>query len=408
MSSRKILVITHAGGSPIHGPNMRWYFLAQALKEHGIQVELVSASFFHKYHTAPECVGEYSRSEVNGVEYHWILCRRYDDGILKRLLNQLDFVRGCYKSLERFKNRGISLVVASSPHPFVSYPALSIAKALNVPFVFELRDLWPELLISTGLMNAWHPYSLLLKKAQAHGIKNASKVIVVKPGEKNFLADAYKASIDKISYVPNGFFSEQYDSKVPELLLEVRKRHKKIVGYLGTLSDWYKVNEFISLAANSRKDASWGFVVVGKGTLETMLRHRIESEGLENVYLIGPVARAAVPEVLSCFDVCYLGMIDMEINRFGISSNKLYEYMAAGKPILANYSIGYDPVQEANCGFTVPSGDLNELRCALDTLLQNDELAATMGRNAKNYFKKHHDFRHVAEKVIDSVLSDLI
>jgi glycosyltransferase involved in cell wall biosynthesis len=103
------------------------------------------------------------------------------------------------------------------------------------------------------------------------------------------------------------------------------------------------------------------------------------------------------------FDACYVGLKTMPMNRFGISSNKIYEYMHASKPILGCYEIGYDPVTEASCGLVSKPGDVDALEASIRLLYDDKDLVKLMGLNARLYFDKNHDFKAVRKKLITEV-----
>ena len=101
-----------------------------------------------------------------------------------------------------------------------------------------------------------------------------------------------------------------------------------------------------------------------------------------------------------------MGLKDIAANRFGISCNKLFDYMAAAKPVLASYHTDYDPVEASNCGITVAPGDARAIADAILWMHAHSADALEMGRRGRSYFDAEHDFRRIAERYDRLLRSD--
>ncbi len=404
MGARRIMVITHAGGSPYHGPNMRWYYMGLALMPLGVEVEIVSSSFFHKYLSPPNIRRRLETERVDGLIYHWVKTQPYRSRGPAQVRNQLEFVYGCYRAATALKARRPDVVIASSPHPLVNFPAAAIARRAGASFMFEVRDLWPSILLELGRFSRYHPYIALLSAAERYGASRADRVISVKPGDSEYFARRYGVPPARFSYIPNGFLPHSAKSHAPPAVSLLRRQYRLLVGYVGALSIYYDLDQFLKLARQFRNRSEVGFVLVGTGARE---RHLAEKAAeLENVHMVGPVPKAAVPACLDLFDVCYAGLADLAVHRYGISCNKIYEYMHAGKPIIGSYSTGHDPVSMARCGIIAAPGDNKAMGDGLSMLLDDRELREACGRRAREYFDAYHDFRVVAKDVVCNLLED--
>ncbi len=396
---KRVLVVTHAGGSPQHGPNMRWYYLGQALRSHGIEVEIVSSSSFHKYTSPPKVHRRFETQEVNGMKYHWLKTRAYRHRGLTQVLNQFEFVVRCYQAVSILTVRKPDVVIASSPHPLVNFPARFIARKAGARFFFEVRDLWPEVLLELGNFGRWHPYIIMLKAAERYGVRHAERVFSVKPGDGDYFAREYGLPKERFNYVPNGFLPGESGAAAPEKIDRLRGRYTFLLGYVGALSAYYRLENLLELAQQFQHRGDVGFVVVGKGELEETLRIKAEKVGLKNCHVVGAVPKSEVFATLECFDACYVGLADLAVHEYGISCNKLYEYMYASKPIIGSYRAGYDPVTSASCGFVAPPGHYESLVQGIESLIADPDMKAKMGLKAREYFKEHHDFEIVGRRV---------
>lgn len=403
---KKILVITHAGGSPNHGPNMRWYYLGQALRSLDVNVEIVSSSTFHKYISPPKVTEPYEVQDVNGLTYHWLKTRPYQGRGVAQVVNQFEFIGRCYSYGSRLAESRPDVVVASSPHPLVNFPACFIASKSGARFVFEVRDLWPEVLLELGRFGRVHPYILLLKAAERYGVRNADRVISVKPGDGDYFATRYGLPAEFFSYVPNGFYPEGHSSRSPRIIQRLRRNYPFLLGYVGGLSAYYALDHLVELACRFRERPDVGFVVVGSGDRLDSLRKIVGEKGLEHFHLLGAMPKSDVAATLDCFDAGYVGLADVGIHRYGISCNKIYEYMFAGKPIIGSYRAGYDPVVEARCGFVASPGDYDPLVRGIQMLIDDPEYANRLGNRARAYFDVHHDFRVVARRLKELLLPE--
>lgn len=403
---KKILVITHAGGSPYHGPNMRWYYLGQALRSKGVQVEIVSSSSFHKYINPPQIVEPLVAQKIDVITYYWLKTRSYAARGVSQVGNQLEFVYRCYRASSFLAKKSPDVVIASSPHPLITFPAKFIARKAGARFMFEVRDLWPEVLLEIGKFSRVHPYMMALKIAEWYGVKSAERVISVKPGDKEYFLERFGVTDERFSYLPNGFLPMSSEGDAPEKVKKLRSRYSFMLGYVGALSAYYRLEDLLGLARLFKDRPDIGFVVVGKGDRMDSLAKEVADSGLVNVHLIGAIPKMSVPATLAEFDACYVGLEDIDIHRYGISCNKIYEYMAAGKPIIGSYRAGYDPVAEANCGIVVNPGEYQKLANALEKLIGDAALRSEYGSRAYEYFLAHHDFKIVAQSLVQQLFPE--
>jgi len=395
----RLVVFTHAGGSPHHGPNMRWYYLGRALRAFGWSVEIVSASWFHKYNAPPQLERTGPKQEIDGLIYHWMPSRRYDGHGFGQILNQWDYTRKAWHLAGSAALAGTDVVIASSPHPFAFFPAWRLARRSRATLLFETRDLWPLAIRDLGSFNPLHPYIVLLGLVERFAVRRADALVSVKPGDWRYFNDRYGIEPTRQHYMPNGFLAPaaQQGAESRQSSSEYR------IGYVGALSNYYGLDCLLD-AARLLRDKDFRFVIVGGGSDSGRLK--AAAADLSKVEFVGPVPKHQVPAMLSSIDLCYLGLTDIAANRFGISCNKLFDYMAAAKPVLASYHTDYDPVEAANCGITVVPGDARAIADAILWMHAHSADALEMGRRGRSYFDAEHDFRHIAERYDRLLRSD--
>ena len=186
----------------------------------------------------------------------------------------------------------------------------------------------------------------------------------------------------------------------PEQLNNLRKQGKFLVGFAGAHGIANALNVLL-YAADKLKNTKAYFVLVGQGQEKENLMALAQKLGLDNVLFLPSIPKKMVPAFLAQMDALYIGLQNQKLFRFGISPNKLMDYMMAGKPILHSVTAGNDLVQEAHCGISVPAEDIDAVAEAVKTLMLMDkaELSA-LGANGKEYVIKHHDYKILAEKFI--------
>jgi glycosyltransferase involved in cell wall biosynthesis len=292
------------------------------------------------------------------------------------------------------------VVIGSSPHPLVAYYCQHLAKRHRVPFLFEVRDLWPLAVRDLGGFSRWHPYMLLLARAERFAVRHAAAIISVKPGDGEYFQAQYGFRADRCHYLPNGYLPpDGAETVLPAGIAGKIPAGKFVVGYVGALSYYYEIDLLLDAAAKLKlRDGTIVFVLAGAGVLGERIARRIESEGLDNVVLLGYLENRQIMPLLKHVDLCYLGLRDAAANRYGISCNKLYEYMYARKPVVACYRTSYDPVEAAQCGENIGVRDADRLaECILRMKASGRSALEGLGNNAFEYFRKQHDMNGIAD-----------
>lgn len=360
-----------------------------------VRTTIIGASWFHKYINKPSVTGFYSRNNNSNVEFVWCLSPSYS-GKLFQIFNQLVYTLLASIYAIFSKNKECDLVVASSPHPFTIFPAYIHAKLTHATLVYEVRDLWPLAIMQ--LSGKRSIYFSILKFVEAFAVRKCDYIVSVKPGDINYFRDSYGFDLDRFIYIPNGYLPAPADSEQSEA-----SSSKFVVGYCGAMSSYYCLDDLIYAAADLVNNTNIEFHLVGGGEDKVRLEALVEELGLKNVKFFGRVEKSHVLSCIGKFDLCYVGLKDIQANHYGISCNKLYEYMYMSKPIIANYTSFYDPVTIYECGLTSGPGDVGSLRDNISRFIVDDEFRALCAANSKYYFDKHHDFKMIAPRYLEII-----
>jgi glycosyltransferase involved in cell wall biosynthesis len=361
-SHLNILLINHYAGSLQHGMEFRPYYLAREWVRAGHKVQIVAGSYSHIRANQPAGMNSSQAVEqIDGIEYCWYKTPSYKGNGLGRVKSMLSFIWSLWRDAKAFAT-GFKpdVVIASSTYPMDIWPAERIAKIAGAQLVYEVHDLWPLSPMELGGMSRWHPFIMWVQWAEDHAYKVADRVVSMLPKTLDYMVSRGMQP-GKWAYVPNGVDLAEWRVRAPlpaeidAALQDVKERGLPVLGYAGTHGLANALDVLLD-AANLLK-GKVELVLVGTGPERDRLMRRVFAENLSNVTMLPSVPKASIPALLDVIDIAFIGWHPNPLYRFGISPNKLMDYMMAGKPILHSVSAGNDPVTEVGCGITVPPND---------------------------------------------------
>jgi glycosyltransferase involved in cell wall biosynthesis len=403
----RILLINQHVGLPGAAGGTRHHSLARELVRRGHEVTIVCTSFAHMTRTERLAPGEdYKQETLDGVSFIWLRTPPYAGNTGARLWNMLVFARKVLQVARRTRLPQPDVVIGSSPQPFAALAAERLARALGAPFVLEVRDLWPQTLIDLGRISPRHPLIVLMGAVERHLYQQACRIISLLPGATDHMV-AKGAAPEKVVWLPNGVDF----SLVPEGGPAAERDYFTVL-YAGTHGLSNALDTVLDAAHVVGRRGLGGrirFRFVGDGPAKAALEQRTLREGLSSLVTFEPaVPKAAVFAVMQESDCCVMTMHDTPLYRWGISPNKLYDYLAAGRPVVLACNCPYDPVTEAGAGYTVPPADPEALAGAIIRLYELDGAErVAMGRRGRAYALEHHSFPRLGAR-LEAVLADCL
>lgn len=402
-----ILLINHYAGSNIHGMEYRPFYLAKEWVRSGHKVMVVAASFSHLHSSSPAVKGIVTEEVVEGIHYIWLKAPHYQGNGIGRVLNMITFsVLLMIQKLNLLRNNKPDLIIASSPHPFVIFAAKSMANYSKAKLVFEVRDLWPLTLIELGSISRSNPFVRIMQFSEKYAYRVADHVVSLLPKSDTYMIEQGMAP-EKFIYIPNGTALEdwlQSTSPLPdqhsEVLSGIKDKGHFIVGYAGGHGISNSLDYLIE-AAKYLESSPATVVLVGKGPEKSSLQEKSVQLGLTNVVFLPPVSRSAVPALLRHMDVLFIGWRKSSLYRFGVSPNKLLDYMMSGKPVVHSIDAGNDIVAESGCGLSVPPENPEAIaQSVIEIINMSEEERSTMGLRGKKYVESHHDYAVLSRKYL--------
>jgi glycosyltransferase involved in cell wall biosynthesis len=401
----KILLINHYAGSIQHGMEFRPFYLAREWVRAGHHVQIVAASHSHIRAEQPRLSDSTMDEEIEGVRYRWYPTPPYQGNGVGRVWNILSFLRSLWHDGRRLGQEfGPDIVVASSTYPMDIWPARRIAKLANAKLIYEVHDLWPLSPIELGGMSRWHPFIVWVQMAEDYAYRHADKIVSMLPKATDYMMSRGMTP-DKFRYVPNGIDSAECEKPEPlptdvqASLLRIKAKRLPIVAYAGTHGLANALDVLLDAAHRLKGVAE--FILVGPGPERERLQRRVAQERLEHVTMLPAISKRSVPTLLAEVDIAYLGLLPQPLFRFGISPNKLMDYMVAARPVVLSVAAGNDIVAEAGCGISVPPGDAAAAANAIRELVSMpDHKRRQLGAAGRDFVLQNHAYSALANKFL--------
>lgn len=354
----KIWIFNHYASTPRVGNLLlRHYNFARRLIDRGHDVTIFAASAVHNSNeNLIEDKEKYICRDGEGVPFVYIRTRQYTGNGKSRVLNMLDYYRGL---LRVYKNFGKpDLIYASSVHPLSCVAGIKIARKLHIPCICEIRDLWPESIVAFNGTSPKNPVVLFLRVVEKWIYKNCDRLIFTMRGGIDYIRDqGWQNEIDlnKISFINNGVDLKRFDEHKQKYMPDDPDLNDEScfkVTYCGSIRIANNIENIVrcgeALLQRGRSDIK--LIIYGDGEERPRLEAMCKERNIENVHFKGKVDKDRIPGILCKSDLNMLIYKKSDIWRYGGSQNKLFEYFASGKPIITNIRMGYDLIEEYNCG----------------------------------------------------------
>ena len=402
-----ILIINHYAGSENHGMEYRPYFLASEWIKAGHTVTVLGASFSHLRSEQPVCNRDVTIENIQGIKYIWLRTPEYHGNGLKRIINMLTFSMQAF--MKEVPIEKPDIVIDSSTYPLTIFGSHKISQKYQAKLVFEVHDLWPLSPMELGGYPKWHPFILIMQAAENFAYKHAHRVVSLLPKARDHMI-LHGMAPEKFFYIPNGINVTAWNSKreMPEehrtLMEYLHSERKFVVGYSGAHGNANALKYFLKAAEILSVDGNIHFVLVGQGPEKTMLIEMSEAKGLKNVSFLPTVPKAAIPNLLDTFDACYIGWQRQPLYRFGVSPNKLMDYMMAAKPVIHAIEAGNDLVAESGCGISVHPEDPHAVVEAIFNIKKmSKQERKEMGQKGKEFILSNHGYVMLAQRFLEGL-----
>jgi glycosyltransferase involved in cell wall biosynthesis len=364
------------------GQSTRTYDFSRQLVERGHQVTIFTNSFCHFTQTERLEARERWRVDwLDGIRIVWLKARPFAGNGLARGLNMIDNVR-CILSTEGKLGDTPDVVIGPSVPILTGWAAWKLAARHKVPFVYEIRDVWPEALVDNGGLSRRSPVYLAFRAIEKFLYRRASAISSTLPCVHDHVAKS-GACAGKVVYIPNGVDVAPF---LQSKAYSGGDSNNIVVMYIGGFGLDHDVPSLIRAAGKLKNDARFRFVVIGSGERKRHCEALAASLGLENLEFRNPILKSSLPIAQESADVLVAAITNSKSFRFGLNLNKLCAYFASGRPVLFSGNPPNNPVVEAMAGISVDAEDVDAIACALrDIADMRPEDRAAMGMRGRAY-----------------------
>lgn len=412
---KDIWLINHYATNMYESKGGRHYWFAKKLLEKGYSPTIFCANTFYNKNEKVfiEFSKIYTKKVQNNIPFIFIKTIPSVGNGIKRVVNMFLFYWNLKKVAKEFikNNKKPDVILASSVHPLTLVAGIQISKKYNIPCICEIRDLWPEAIFYFNKAKEKSLLGRILIKGEHWIYKNANALIFTKEGDRDYLLEKKwdieqggDIDLKKVHYINNGIDIEQYKiQKNKKFDDEDLDNNDFKVIYTGAIRPINNVGIILDVAKKLEKEKII-FLIYGDGNEKSKLEKRLLDENIKNVKFKGLVSKEKIPYILSKGSINLLNYSPTQYNwSRGNSSNKLFEYMASGKPVLSNVKMGYSILKKYNCGKELDNPTIDKLA---DEILKIKNMAKeeydNFGKNGIKASEKF-DFNILTNKLIDII-----
>ena len=400
-----IFLINHYAGSPKMGMEYRPYYLAKEWVKMGHTVNILVANYSHIRTINPVLKKDIEEENIDGINYIWINTPKYKGNGVGRIKNMYAFINKTWIKAGYFaKTYKPDVVIASSTYPSDNYVAKKIAKLSGAKYIYEVHDLWPLSPMELGGMSKYHPFIVAMQHAENLAYRKADAVVSMLPATQEHMKE-HGLDLRKWHYIPNGIVVEDWMNTSPlplvhqELFEKLQKDKQTIVAYTGGHAISNALFSLVETARILQENTSISFVLIGDGIEKEQIIN--SAKDLSNMYFLDSIEKAAIPNALKMCDILFIGWNKNPLYRFGISPNKIFDYMMAEKPIIHAVNAPNNFVEEAKCGIAVEAENSDAIAQAILKLQKTGkEEREAMTQSGKKYVLGKHDYKVLAKQFI--------
>ena len=388
----KILYIHQYFKTPIEGGAIRSYYIAKGMCEAGHEIMMITTHNKKRY----------EEKNIEGITVHYLPVKYYNHfGFFRRLYSYLLFANKAYFLSNKLNNPDLAYIT-STPLT-VGLTALMLKKKYKIPYIFEVRDLWPEAPIQIGAIRSGL-FKYITRKLEKEVYRNASKIVTLSPGIYDLILQSNQ---DKpLHFCPNLSdcqFFEITETKNRALMEKHNIGNAFVISYFGAIGNANSLEFYLSAAKSAEKaDLNIKFLLIGEGAKLNSLKILAKKLHLENVIFIPHMNKYDLKTYLSITDAAYISFADypvMELN----SPNKFFDAIASGKLVITN-TTGWikDLIEQNKCGFYLNPAHPDHISSLIRPFLEDSQLKLYQ-RNARNLAETTFEKDMLISKLLDFV-----
>lgn len=376
----------------------RHYDLGKELLKYGYNIDIIGGSFVHdrKKHILNKNE-KYRVENHEGLKYHILNGISYS-GSLMRIISMIEFMIKVFFYEKKLKIKP-DIIYCSCPHPFNGLISLYLSKKYKCKFILEIRDLWPETWVEMGAITR---KSLIYKTfvwIEKLLYKKSDKIITLMPGAFMYI-EKLGISKDKVEWVSNGVDLEEFDKNYNKEPIYKFDKEKFNITYTGSIGIANALDEIFEVAKELAKENIM-FNIIGDGPLKDKYINYCKENSINNIEFYNSVSKNEIPAILREADVVMSFAKKSNLYKYGISPNKLFEYLASFRPVIFSGDVYNDVVKISNCGISVEAENKEKLKEVLLKIYNfSQSEREKLGKNGRKYLEENFTNKILADKLI--------
>ena len=412
--AKKVWILNHHANNMYFANGGRHYCIAKYLKRKGYEPFIVCANAEHG--TGKKCFDNEDLFSVHintqiDVPFIFVKSRTYTNNGKDRIMGMFDYYFNVKKIAKEIVERygKPDVIIGSSVHLLACLAGIKLSKKYGAKCITEIRDLWPESIVAYGLATKKNVIIKILYKFEKYLYEHSDDIIFTMPGGKNYIIEqgwnrenGGKIDLARVHNINNGTDLEVFTYNREKYQLDDNDLNNneifKVV-YTGSLR---KANEIDLLVETAKitKESTIKFLIWGRGDEEEYLKKLVQKYGLNNIIFKGSVEKKYIPYIISKSNVNFLDAFDERVAKYGISSNKLFEYFAAQKPILISEMDIY-PMKGS--GFLIPyKKEPNDIYKKIMEIFSMKDNCSDLCDSA-NEATKIYNYESLTEKMVEVI-----
>lgn len=377
----------------------RHFDLGKLLVKDGYSLNIIGGSFVHdrKKHILDKNE-KYRIEEYEGVKYHILNGISYS-GNFKRILSMIEFMLKVFFYEKKIQEKP-EVIYCSCPHPFNGLISWYLSKKYKAKFILEIRDLWPETWVEMGAITRKSIVYKTFAWIEKFLYRKADKIVTLMPGAFLYI-EKLGISKAKVEWISNGVDLEQFDKDFEKEPIYKFDKNKINFLYAGSIGIANALDEIFEVAKLLKDDKKIVFNFIGEGPLKEKYIKFCEENKLDNVKFYPVVSKENIPSLLKQADILMTFAKKSNLYKYGISPNKLFEYLASSKPVLFSGEVYNDIIKIANAGISIKPGEVEDLKVAVSKFKIGNTV--DLGKNGRSYLEENFN-NIVLEKKLKKII----
>ncbi|MEB8430944.1 glycosyltransferase family 4 protein [Cocleimonas sp. KMM 6892] len=400
-SNKVVWLLNHYAQEPGSSGGTRHYGLAKHMETMGWDMKIIAASVDH--FTGDQRITNresHATNIIDGVSFTWLKTPKYEGSGVFRILNILCYSFRAYFGRWKKNISPPDVIIGSSVHPFAAIAAAFLAKKHSVPFIFEVRDLWPETLIAMG---RWSEHSIktkIFRIIEKWLYMNADKIITLLPYANEYI-ESLGVPRNKISWISNG-------AEISSPPSSLNQKDTFTLMYFGSHGPANSLDTILEAMSILQVDKSMSHVslrLIGDGASKASLIQTSIHLNLTNVFFEKSVTKEEIPKLAEEADAFVIPIGNRpELYRYGISPNKIFDYLSAARPIVIASNAANNPIEDANAGLTTEPDNPEKLAQSIKKLVNTPfEIRVQMGSNGRKHVEDNYSYEKLAQKMVSTL-----